>query len=65
MLVEILSLTLFVASMALTWRLTNAVLGKGPSVATAVFAGMFFASLVVLFALQAILGLNVPDQIPG
>ena len=64
-LIETLSLTLFVVSMALTWRLTNAVLGKGPSVASAVFAGMFFASLVVLFALQAILGLNVPDQIPG
>ncbi|MBA3446272.1 MAG: transporter [Pseudaminobacter sp.] len=57
---SILSLGLFAFSMALTWRLTNAVIGKGPAIATAVFGGMFVASLAVIFALQAILGLYVP-----
>ena len=61
---EILSLALFAVSMALTWRLTNAALGKGPWIATAVFAGMFIASLVILFVLQSAFGLSAPDQLP-
>jgi len=28
---------------------------------TAVFVGMFVASLLVLFGLQALLGINIPD----
>ena len=62
---EMLSLALFVVSMALTWRLTNVALGKGPWIATAVFAGMFVASLVILFVLQGALGLTAPDQLPA
>ena len=62
---EILSLVLFAISMALTWRLTNVAIGKGPAMGTAVFAGMFFASLVILFMLQGALGLNIPDQLPA
>ena len=54
---------LFVLSMVLTWRMTNAVIGKGAAVGTAVFAGMFVASLVVLFGLQALLGIAVPHGI--
>jgi hypothetical protein len=54
------SLLLFALSMALTWRMTNAVIGRGPAIGSAVFGGMFMASLVVLFGLQALLGITVP-----
>jgi hypothetical protein len=57
----LVSLLLFALSMALTWRMTNAAIGKGAAVGTAVFAGMFVASLAVLFGLQMLLGINVPD----
>lgn len=62
---SLFSLALFVISLILSWRMTNAVIGRGPGVATGVFAGMFFASLIVLFTLQALFGLNVPDQVPA
>jgi hypothetical protein len=52
------SLTLFLISLLLSWRLTNAALAKGPAVATAVFVSMAVASLVVLFLLQDVLGLT-------
>jgi hypothetical protein len=54
------SLFFFLLAMVLTWRMTNAVIGKGAATGTAVFAGMFLGSLVVLFALQALLGITVP-----
>lgn len=54
---SLISLVLFVLSMVLSWRLTNAALGRGPSIASAVFAGMFAVSLAVLFGLQAMFGL--------
>lgn len=54
-----LSLGLFLLSMVLTWRLTNAVIAKGAAMGSAVFAGMFTASLVVLIVLQAALGVYV------
>ncbi|HEY4192255.1 MAG TPA: transporter [Mesorhizobium sp.] len=50
----------FLLSMVLTWRMTNAAIGKGAAVGTAVFAGMFVVSLLVLFALQALLGISFP-----
>lgn len=50
-------LALFVLSMVLSWRLTNAVLNKGPAVASAVFAAMFLASLAVSLALQSLFGI--------
>jgi hypothetical protein len=55
------SLLLFALSMVLTWRLTNVAIGRGAAVGSAVFAGMFVASLVVLFGLQALLGIGAPD----
>lgn len=55
------SLFCFVLSIVLTWRMTNTVIGKGVAVGTAVFLGMFVASLAVLFALQALLGITVPQ----
>lgn len=59
----LISLGLFVLSLVLSWRLTNAVIAKGAAVATAVFAAMFLASLLVLFSLQSMLGLDVRDQV--
>jgi hypothetical protein len=59
-LAALLSIGLFGLSMVLTWRLTNVVIGRGPIIGTAVFAGMFIASLAVLFLLQAALGIQVP-----
>jgi hypothetical protein len=57
---DLLSLLLFLLSMVLTWRMTNAVIGKGAAVGSAVFAGMVVASLIVLFSLQALLGIGIP-----
>ena len=57
----VVSLFLFALSMVLTWRMTNASIGKGAAVGTAVFVGMFIASLLVLFGLQLLLGIDVPD----
>ena len=57
-LVTLLSLVLFLLTLVLLWRLTNIAIGKGPAVATAVFCGMFVASLVALFALQTLFGLS-------
>jgi len=54
---DMLSLVFFVAAMVLTWRMTNAALGKGAGVASAVFAGMFVVSLLTLFILQSAFGL--------
>ncbi|MEO3386551.1 transporter [Mesorhizobium sp. CAU 1741] len=52
----VLSLGIFLASLVLSWRLTNASLEKGPGVASGVFGAMLLASLLVLFALQDLLG---------
>jgi hypothetical protein len=49
---------------ALTWRLTNAVIGRGAAVATAVFAAMLVASLVALFGLESVLGLSAAYSTP-
>ena len=57
---DLLTLFLFLLAMFLTWRMTNAVIGKGAAVGSAVFAGMVVASLIVLFSLQAMLGIGVP-----
>ncbi|RVA96712.1 transporter, partial [Mesorhizobium sp. M7A.F.Ca.CA.004.02.1.1] len=59
---SLVSLFLFALSMVLTWRMTNATIGRGASVGTAVFVGMFIASLLVLFGLQTLLGITVPDD---
>ncbi|MEQ1941406.1 transporter [Mesorhizobium sp. VNQ89] len=62
---DMLSLVFFVAAMVLTWRMTNAALGKGAGVASAVFAGMFIVSLLTLFILQSAFGLAPLDQASG
>jgi len=60
---SLVSLLLFALSMVLTWRMTNATIGKGAAVGTAVFVGMFIASLLVLLGLQMLLGISVPDDV--
>lgn len=55
-----LSLLLFGLSMVFSWRMTNAAIGKGAAVGSAVFAGMFVMSLLVLLTLQAALGIAAP-----
>ncbi|MGX5800845.1 transporter [Bradyrhizobium sp. Arg314] len=62
---SLVSLVLFALSMLLTWRMTNASIGKGAAVGTAVFVGMFIASLLVLFGLQALLGVDLPGGTTG
>lgn len=62
---SLLSLGLFLLSLVLSWRQTNAALNKGPAVATALFAGMFVVALIILITLQSALGLSAPDQLPG
>lgn len=49
------SLLVFIATLVLYWRLTDAALEKGPAVATAVFVFMLLASVLTLFALQDML----------
>jgi hypothetical protein len=61
----LVSLVLFALSMVLTWRMTNAAIGRGAAVGTAVFAGMFVASLAVLFGLQMLLGITIPTSDVG
>lgn len=56
--VVFISILLFVFTLVLIWRLTDAAYERGPAVASAVFAGMLVASLFTLFSLQRILGLT-------
>ena len=53
----LLSLCIFIASLVLSWRLTNAAIDKGAAIATGIFTGMLVASIATLFALQDIFGL--------
>lgn len=54
--VDALSLAAFVATLVLSWRLTNAALALGPAVASGVFAAMFAGSLAIVISLQSLLG---------
>ncbi|WP_395448354.1 transporter [Aminobacter sp. UC22_36] len=56
---NLLSLAVFGLAMVFTWRMTNATIGKGAAIGSAVFTGMFFVSLLVLFSLQALLGIEL------
>ncbi|MGX8010922.1 transporter [Mesorhizobium sp. ORM8.1] len=59
--INLISYLLFGLSLVLTWRMTNASIGKGAAVGTAVFVGMFVVSLLVFFGLRMLLGVNLPD----
>ena len=56
-----LSLVLFIVTIVLSWRLTDAALDKGAATATGVVAGMLLASIFTLFALQDLLGVVIPQ----
>ncbi|MER9524619.1 transporter [Mesorhizobium sp. M0292] len=62
---ELVWLVLVVLSLVLSWRMTNAAIGKGAAVGSAVFAGMLVVSLAVLFGLVALLGITVPTAAPA
>jgi hypothetical protein len=53
-----LSMVIFIASQIFVWRMTNVAIGKGATIASAVYAGMLVASIVILIALQWLLGLT-------
>lgn len=55
---QLVSLSLFFLSQVFSWRMTTAAIGRGGAMGTAVFAGMFVVSLLVLFALTQLL--NIP-----
>lgn len=55
---DTVSLIVFIVALVLTWRLTNAVLAKGAAVASAVFFGVVFAGLFLIFFLQRLFGLD-------
>lgn len=62
---SLISVALLLVSMVFTWRMTNATMGRGPVVASAVFGGMLVASLIVLFALQSLFGLSPTFETPA
>jgi hypothetical protein len=54
----LLSVAIFIASQIFVWRMTNVAVARGAAIASAVFAGMLVASIVVLLVLQWLLGLT-------
>ena len=58
---KVVTLLLYLVAAVLTWRLTNAALGKGPAVATVVFVAMFAAMLAVQIGLQTLFGITIPE----
>lgn len=58
-------LLLFIVLTVLGWRLVVTALGKGPGVGSAVFGGLFVVSLVVLIALERLMGIFPADQLAG
>jgi hypothetical protein len=53
-----LSVVIFIASQIFVWRMTNVAIGKGPATSSAVYGGMFAASVATLLLLQWLLGLT-------
>lgn len=51
-----LALGIFVATLVLTWRLTDAAIDRGAGMTTGIFGAVLFASILTLFALQDLLG---------
>ena len=52
-----LSLLIFLGTLVLSWRLTNAALNKGPMMASGVFVGTLFFAIMLLFLLQDLFGI--------
>jgi hypothetical protein len=55
----LVALVLFLVTLVLSWRLTVVAIAKGPAIGSAVFFAMLVASIVVLFALQSALLLDI------
>mgnify|MGYP001457226079 CR=1 FL=1 len=62
---DALMLLLFIVLTVLGWRLVVTAMGKGPGVGSAVFAGLFVVSLMVLIALERLMGIFPADQLAG
>ncbi len=62
---DALMLLLFIALTILGWRLVTTALGRGAGVGSAVFAGLFVVSLVVLITLERLMGIFPGDQLAG
>ena len=62
---DALMLLLFIVLTILGWRLVVTALGKGVGVGSAVFAGLFVVSLVVLIVLEQAMGIFPADQLAG
>lgn len=60
----VVSLVVFLVALVLSWRLTNAVLAKGAGIASAVFVGMVFSGIFLIFFLQGLFGLE-GAQVPA
>jgi len=57
-LIASLSLVFFLATMVFVWRLTNAAIGKGAAVSTAVFTAMFVVSIATVYLFAWLLGID-------
>jgi hypothetical protein len=57
----LLSLALLVLNLFVSWRVINIALAKGAGAATAVLAGLFFASLLTQAVFMTFLGLETPS----
>ncbi len=53
----LLGLMLHIATLVLGWRLTNASIGRGAGIATAVFVAMYAVSFILLILLQTVLAI--------
>lgn len=62
---DALMLLLFIVLTVLGWRLVTTAIGRGLGVGSAVFGGLFAVSLVVLIALERLMGIFSPDQLAG
>jgi hypothetical protein len=62
---DALMLFLFIVLTVLGWRLVTTAIGRGLGVGSAVFAGMFVVSLVVLITLERLMGIFPADQLAG
>jgi hypothetical protein len=62
---DAIMIMVFLVVAALNWRLINAALDKGPALGSAVFAGIFVGSVVVLLVLESMLGVLPDGQVAG
>lgn len=58
-LTDLVSLVVVILTLVLAWRLTNTVIARGATVATAVFFAMIAVSVTILLVLQPLLGLAI------